>query len=35
MKIVTINDIQKYSKMYDENSKLNQMSFKDNVNYII
>ena len=35
MKIVTINYIQKYNKMYNENSKFNEMFFKDDVNYVI
>ena len=32
---MTIDDIQKHNKMYDENSKLNQMSFKDDVSHIV
>ena len=32
---MTIDDIQKYNKRYDENSKLNEMSFKDDINYVI
>ena len=34
-KIVTINDIQKYNKMYNRNSKFNEMFFKDDVNHIV
>ena len=34
-KIVTIDDIQKHNKIYDRNSKLNEISFKDDVNHII
>ena len=34
-KIVTIDDIQKYNKIYNEKSKLNRMSFKDNINHVI
>ena len=34
-KIVIIEDIKKYNKMYDENSKLNGISFKDDINYIV
>ena len=34
-KIVTIDDIQKHNKMYNKNSKLNKMSFKDDVNHVI
>ena len=34
-KVVIINDIQKHNKMYNGNSKLNEMSFKDDVSYII
>ena len=34
-KIVTIDDIQKYNKTYDENPKLNEMFFKDNISHII
>ena len=32
---MTINDIQKRNKMYGENSKLNGIFFKNNVNYIV
>ena len=32
---MTINDIQKHNKMYDKNSKFNEMSFKDDINYVI
>ena len=35
IKIVTIDDIQKYNKMYDENSKFNGMSFKDDVSHVV
>ena len=34
-KIVTIDDIQKHNKMYNKNSKLNEMSFKDDVSHIV
>ena len=34
-KIVTINDIQKYNKIYNENSKFNEISFKDDVNHVV
>ena len=34
-KVVTIDDIQKYNKMYDENSKFNEMSFKDDVSHVV
>ena len=34
-KVVIIDDIQKHNKMYDRNSKLNGMSFKDNINHVI
>ena len=34
-KIVTIDDIQKHNKMYDENSKLNAMFFKDDINHVV
>ena len=32
---MTINDIQKHNKIYDENPKLNEMFFKDDVNHIV
>ena len=32
---MTIDDIQKHNKIYDENSKFNEMSFKDNVNHVV
>ena len=35
IKIMTIDDIQKYNKMYDENSKLNEMFFKDDVSHVV
>ena len=34
-KIVTIDDIQKHNRIYDGNSKLNEISFKDDVNHVI
>ena len=35
IKIVIINDIQKYNKIYNENSKFNEISFKDDINHIV
>ena len=32
---MTINDIQKHNKMFDENSKLNEMTFKDDVSHVV
>ena len=32
---MTIDDIQKYNKIYDENSKLNKMFFKNDVSHVI
>ena len=32
---MTIDDIQKYNKIYNENSKLNKMFSKDDINHII
>ena len=32
---MTIDDIQKHNKMYDENSKLNKMFFKDDVSHVV
>ena len=34
-KIVTIDDIQQHNKIYSEYSKLNKISFKNNINHII
>ena len=34
-KVVTINNIQKHNKIYDKNSKLNEMSFKNNISHIV
>ena len=34
-KIVTIDDIQKHNRMYDENSKFNEMSFKNDINHVV
>ena len=34
-KIVTIDDIQKHNKMYDENSKFNEMSSKDDISHVV
>ena len=33
--MMIIDDIQKYNKMYNKNSKLNEMFFKDNVSHIV
>ena len=32
---MTIDNIQKHNKMYDENLKLNEMFFKSDVNHIV
>ena len=32
---MTIKDIQKYNRIYNENSKLNGMFFKDDVNHVV
>ena len=34
-KIVTVENIQKYNKMYDENSTLTEISFKNNINHVV
>ena len=34
-KIVTIDDIQKHNKMYDENPKLKEMFFKNDVSHVV
>ena len=34
-KIVTIDNIQKHNKIYDENLKFNEISFKDNDNHVV
>ena len=35
MKVVTINDIQKHNKIYKENSKFNEILFKDNISHVV
>ena len=35
IKIVTIDNIQKHNKMYNENPKLDKMFFKNDVNHVI
>ena len=35
IEIVTINDIQRHNTMYDENSKFNEISFRDDLNHVI
>ena len=35
IKIVTIGGIQKHNKMHNENSKLNEMSFKNDINHVV
>ena len=32
---MTIDNIQKHNRMYDENPKFNEMSFKNDINHII
>ena len=32
---MTINNIQKHNRMYNENSKLNEMFLKNDINYIV
>ena len=32
---MTIDDIQKYYRMYNKNSKLNEMFFKDDISYVV
>ena len=32
---MTINDIQKYNKIYDKNSKLNEMFFKNDISHVV
>ena len=34
-KVVTIENIQKHNKIYDENLKFNETFFKNNVNYVV
>ena len=35
MKVVTIDDIQKHNKIYNENSKFNEISFKDDISHVV
>ena len=34
-KVVTIENIQKHNKIYDENLKLNETFFKDDVSHVV
>ena len=34
-KIVTIDDIRKHNKIDNENSKLNEMFFKDDISHVV
>ena len=35
MKVVTIDNIQKHNRMYNENSKFNEMFFKDDISHVV